>query len=203
MAENYQVIGRGGTATLNGTGGRVASITSPRVRTGPTAVVEVIIESTATVGGAGSRSSRSLNLHELYSVEVGRSALVIRAKTLLTKGEQSLKAAIENFGDLDDPLRSDYEVTLFQGNIPELFCCNSIGDAFATTVLAIWWALKNRKGQPLKLDQLIAVHSCVTSLNRELFMTYDRALDLVDDLEEVGLNVDISIATPLQQLLID
>jgi hypothetical protein len=194
MAEsNYQIIERTGTPILNGAGPQHERLTSTEV------VIEPKVSVTPVISG---RFSRNLYWTDLYSAEFGRSALVIHARTLLAKGQQSLSAALDYIRD-DDVVRADYEITLFQGAIPELFCCNSIGEGFATIVLALRWALKNRRGDPLTLDQLIAVLNCVTRLNRELFITYDTALDLVDDLEKVGLNTDISIAAPLARLLIE
>jgi hypothetical protein len=103
----------------------------------------------------------------------------------------------------DDSVSADYEITLFQGAIPELFCCNSIGEGFSAVVVALRWALKNRRGDPLTSEQLYAALNCVVRLNKQLFMKYEAALDLIDDLEKVGLNTDISIAAPLVRLLIE
>jgi hypothetical protein len=194
MAEsNYQIIERTGTPILNGASTRRAHLPSTE------AVFEPKVSVTPVTFG---RSSRNLYWTDLYSEEFGRSALVIRAQTLLAKGQQFLSTALDYIRD-DDAVRADYEITLFQGTIPELFCCNSIGEGFATIVLALRWALKNRRGDPLTSDQLVAVLNCVSRLNRELFIAYDTALDLVDDLEKAGLNTDISIAAPLARLLIE
>jgi hypothetical protein len=148
------------------------------------------------------RSGRTLEWQELYPEQIGRSALLIRARMLLAQGEQSLLRARDYIVN-EDIVRADYEVTLFQGAIPELFCCQSIGEGFATIVVALRWALKNRKGAPLNLEQLNAVLNCVVKLHAELFLKYETALDLLDTLEAVGLNNDVSIAEPLATLLIN
>jgi hypothetical protein len=148
------------------------------------------------------RSGRTLDWQELYPEQIGRSALLVRALTLLAEGEKSLIRARDYIVD-EDIISADYEVTLFQGAIPELFCCQSIGEGFAAIVVALRWALKNRKGAPLNLDQLNAVLNCVRRLRAELFLKYETALDLIEALEALGLNTEISIAEPLATLLIE
>jgi hypothetical protein len=195
MAEpSYQIIERLGTPILNGD----ASKHPHQTLSAP----ETASKLTVTVTPAVSQSSGVVDWHDLYPVHVGRGALVIRALTLLGEGQLSLKKALDYLKD-DDPVSADYEITLFQGAIPELFCCNSIGEGFATIVVALRWALKNRHGDPLTYEQSTAVLGCVDRLNRELFLKYETALDLIENLESVGLNTDPSIAVPLATLLID
>src|SRR5262249_40202677 len=134
--------------------------------------------------------------------EVGRGALLIRALVLLTQGEQSLQNAQRYLAN-EDFVNADYEVTLFQGTIPELFCCQALGEGFATVIVALNRALKNRRGDPLSRHQLLTLTSCVTRLRKEIFLSYETALDLIDALEATGLNTDLSIAAPLATLLLD
>ena len=194
MAEpTYEIIQRTGTPILNGYGNKPAV---------PESRAEPENKLTFTLATPVARGSRTLDWKELYPAETGRSALLIRAQTLLAQGERSLRKALDCIMD-EDAVGADYEITLFQGAIPELFCCKSIGEGFATIVIVLRWALKNRRGDPLTSEQLSVVLNCVVRLNKELFLTYETALNLIDDLENVGLNTDLSIAAPLATLLID
>jgi hypothetical protein len=196
MAEAaYELIEQTGTPVLNGYGTKPGDADKRRERD-----VDLTLSFTAVTPIL--RSRRTLDWKELYPEEIGRSSLLIRAWTLLAQGQQSLRKARDCLID-EDTLNADYEITLFQGLIPELFCCKPIGEGFATIVVALRWALKNRRGDPLTLEQLDAVLNCVVRLNTELFLKYERALDLIDDLENAGLNTDISVAEPIAALLID
>jgi hypothetical protein len=196
MAEAaYELIEQTGTPVLNGYGTQLRDEDKRRER--DTNLTLSFTPVTPIV-----RSSRMLEWKELYPEEIGRGSLLIRAWTLLAQGQQSLRKARDCLID-DDPLNADYEITLFQGIIPELFCCKPIGDGFATVVVALRWVLKNRRGDPLTVQQLDAVLNCVVRLNAELFLKYETALDLIDDLENVGLNTDISVAEPIAALLLD
>ena len=99
-------------------------------------------------------------------------------------------------------MEADYEITHFQGSIPELFCCKSLSEGFATIVVALGSSLRNRRGNILTREQLLAVVSCVARLNQELFLKYETALALIDELEDAGLNTDPSIASPIAELLL-
>jgi hypothetical protein len=120
MAEpSYQIIQRSGTPILNGDASKHLHQTP--------AAEETASKLTVTLSPSVSRSSKVVDWHDLYPAHVGRSALVIRALTLLGEGQLSLGRARDYLKD-DDPVSADYEITLFQGAIPELFCCNSIGE---------------------------------------------------------------------------
>jgi hypothetical protein len=195
MAEgSYELLEPTGTPILNGYG---SSASRPEIHEESEDRLTVSVRVEAPLTSA----SRTLDWKQLYPGEVGGSGLILRARALLTRGEQSLRKARDCMLE-DDIVGADYEVTLFQGAIPELFCCKSLGDGFAAIVVALSWALKNRHGDPLTIEQLNTVLNCVVCLNKQLFLTYETALNLIDDLDEANLNTDPSIATPLATLLI-
>jgi hypothetical protein len=190
MAEaSYELIEPTGTPILNGHGTQSGDQSKRRL------TVSAKVEAPLT------RTSGTLDWKDLYPAEVGKSALLLRARSLLMRGEECLRKARDCMSE-DDTVGADYEITLFQGAIPELFCCKSLGEGFAAIVVALSSALKNRHGDPLTTEQLTTVLNCVARLNKELFLNYDTALNLIDDLEEANLNTDPSIATPLATLLI-
>jgi hypothetical protein len=196
MAEAaYELIKPAGTPILNGHG----KVPAPSEGLGQ---YETQLMGSFTLAATVMHGSRTLDWNELYAGEVGRSALLLRARVLLAQGLQSLQKAYDYVKD-ENTVSADFEITLFQGAVPELFCCNQISEGFAAIVVALNWALKNRRGDPLTPEQLRAILNCVGRLNNELFLKYEVALDLIDDFENVGLNTDPSIAEPLATLLID
>ena len=129
-------------------------------------------------------------------------ALLHRALVLLSEGETRLQKAQELLVEEDD-LSADYEITLFQGNLPELFCCRVISDGFAAVIVALHHALKNRLGSPLTSDQIFVVLKSVQRLRKEPFLVYDKALNIIDSMDAAGLQTDPPISNALNVLLID
>src|SRR6266511_1971840 len=71
---------------------------------------------------------RPVPIEDLYPVTTaGRAQLLGTARALLAAGRDRLRRAHEYLDDGND-VGADYEVSLFQGDIPELFCCSSISE---------------------------------------------------------------------------
>jgi hypothetical protein len=64
-------------------------------------------------------------------------------------------------------------------------------------------ALRNRGPSPLTSDQLNCLSFCLDRLTKEMFLSYDAALDLIDELENAQLNVNPVEAAALNSILID
>jgi hypothetical protein len=54
----------------------------------------------------------------------------------------------------------------------------------------------------LTVEQTEVIQRCVVQLNKQLFMQYDQALDLIDELERLQLNVNIPVAEAVSELLL-
>ncbi|MGH6825790.1 hypothetical protein [Methyloceanibacter sp.] len=146
---------------------------------------------------------RVLKIEDLYVDEPGRPEILLKAQALIVSGVQRMEAARRCIAEDEDPLGADYQVTLFQGDIPELFYFSTLSEGFSTLVVAIHDALKGREGAPLNVDQINAVLRCLVRLRDQPFMRYDTALDLIDDLQAVGLSTDPPEAAALAEILLD
>ena len=147
-------------------------------------------------------AGRPLDMEDLYPVAVGRGQLLSTARTLLSAGQERLNRAQEYLRD-GNQVGADYEISMVQGDIPELFCCSSISEGLAVIALAVHHALRNRGPSPLTEKQLNILSLCIGRLNNEIFLSYEAALNLIDELEESDLNVNPPEAETLSSILID
>jgi len=145
---------------------------------------------------------RILGVADLYAETPGRSALLLRATELLALSVRRLQEARERLDD-EDQIGADYEVTLFQGDLPELFYLSSLSEGFGAVIVALYHGLKNRRAARLTPEQLLVVQRCAARLGRQLFLNYEAALDLIDELETVGLKIDPPEAEGLTEILVD
>jgi hypothetical protein len=181
------------TAAANGAG---------RVRAFDQFGAETFVEIIKSNEGETGKPSSAVPIDRLYVGNIGRGRLILRARGILQSGAVRLSQAQILLAQ-NDRVGADYEITLFQGDIPELFCCYSLSDGFGAVVAALYHALKNRRGDGLTVDQLTAVQSCVIRLENEPFFAYESALDLIDALDDAGLRTDPIIADALGEVLLD
>ena len=84
---------------------------------------------------------------ELYpEIREGTSTLG-RALSLLTEADSILNEAERSTGEHEE-MAADDAVQRFHALLPELFCCRSLGDGFATVVLSLFHGISNLKGLP-------------------------------------------------------
>ena len=107
------------------------------------------VEVTYGLGG----TSRVLEPKDLYVDAPGRPELLVKAQGLIVTGIERLQAARQHIIDNDDPVDADYHVTLFQGDLPELFYFSASIEGFSTLVVAIHDALRHREGEFSRLSK--------------------------------------------------
>lgn len=79
----------------------------------------------------------------------------------------------------------------FEGLLPHLFCCRSLGDGFGIIINSITIAIQNRRGEPLERNQIKKIRHSIELLKREPFLSIENAIIEVTRLEETGLNPDL------------
>jgi hypothetical protein len=134
-------------------------------------------------------SSRSTDVADLYSADTESARLVMQARRLLSESDARIQAAKQLLAD-EDKLGADSEITHFQADLPELFCCHSLSEGFASLILSLHYGLKNRAGQPLNEDQIFSVEQSVKALHDNPFLPFEEALYFADKLEETGLKIN-------------
>jgi hypothetical protein len=114
---------------------------------------EDTVNITAGIETLDSSYGRSLQIEDLYPIELGRAQLLATARSLLAMADERLTRAQEYIKD-GNVVGADYEISLFQGDIPELFCCGVISEGLAAITVAVHHALQNRGPSPITVGQL-------------------------------------------------
>jgi hypothetical protein len=101
-----------------------------------------------------------------------------------------------------DHISADDAVQRFQALLPELFCCRSLGDSFATIINALFHGLKNLNGLPVSETQIVQILTSIRVLRRRPFLEYPEALAVVARLEAMNLRVDPPGLVTIQEVLL-
>jgi|SRR5271157_838189 len=137
-------------------------------------------------GGASAQPRGAAPIEELFA-NVERTSRLKRALELLDEAIKLAEAALSADADLvafDDNMQVLYSL------LPELFCCRSLGDGFASVVNAIQQAVANQRGIPMNGNQAEAVLIALRELKRSPFLPHSDAVELVMRLEDANLVVD-------------
>jgi len=130
-----------------------------------------------------------ISTNDLYPLSAELNHVLSRALNLLQEGVRHLDDALSALLEDDDAISSDDALQRFQALLPELFCCRDLGDGFGVIVSSTYHALRNLFGTPLNENQLRTVRSIVQRLYTEPYIAFDEAVDEINSLEEVGLEV--------------
>jgi len=119
---------------------------------------------------------------------------------LLKEVQDYLALAIRELED-QQPVRSDNEVLKVRALMPELFACRSLGDGFGSIILAVQTALVANADTLLTIRELTALQKVVAEARNHPFMSHFKAVDLIEFLEEQGLQVNLEGIDHLAELL--
>jgi hypothetical protein len=148
----------------------------------------------------GAISQRVTDIEDLYSSDAPTNAILNCARGLLKEHERLLTDAQKLLAD-GDAIGADNEISLFQADLPELFCCRTLSEGFAAVIVALHHATQNKDGAPMTNEQLTAVHRCVEKLHENIFLSFTAALNLIDQLTDTGLKVEPAEAEYLSDIL--
>jgi len=132
-------------------------------------------------------------------------ALYPDASPELGSARRLLSEALERLNDAHEALRSDNligahnEQMRLQALLPELFCCRTLGDGFGVSVSGLFHALENIDG-PISETQLTVIRRLVLRLNDEPFLSFEKASDLLSDLEAQSLDIDPPVIEQVARL---
>jgi hypothetical protein len=151
---------------------------------------------------APSFTNRETEIDDLYSADSTKTRNLARAISILSGAERRMDAA-QCFMAEDDLLSADYEMTLVQSEIPELFVCADSDSGFAAMALAMHYAFQGNRGRALSEAQIFAIRHCVHAMLQNPFMSFEASLPYVDLLTDADLSVDPPEGIALGELLAD
>jgi hypothetical protein len=147
------------------------------------------------------RGRTALTIDDLYGELDTQESILESALRLLIEGESKLiEGQVAAAGG--DQVLADDATQHFQALLPELFCCRSLGDSFATVINALFHGLKNLNGFPIAEAQIAQMLNSIRVLRRRPFLEYGEALALVSRLEATGLRVDPQGLGTIEEVLL-
>jgi hypothetical protein len=90
-----------------------------------------------------------------------------------------------------DALGSDLSFHQVQAILPELFCLRNVSDGLGAVVNAVQIGIENQNGKSLETEQLRAMRRCFYELRETPFLTFDRALEVIEAVESTGINTGL------------
>jgi hypothetical protein len=147
------------------------------------------------------RPERTLTVDDLYADLDPKESILASAFVLLDEAETTLVEAVALAGE-GDQISADDAAQRFQALLPELFCCRSLGDSFATVINALFHGLKNLNGLPVSETQIGQMLNSIRVLRRRPFLVYTEALAVVARLEATKMRVDPQGLTTIQEVLL-
>lgn len=125
---------------------------------------------------------------ELYPAAELSSSLLSRALKLLRESGDRVETALLSL-EQQDFIGADDATNHLRPLLDELFCCRSVSSGLAMISNALFFAVVNRRGQPLEVGQLRVFKSSLRQLEREPMLSEDKALNILEALEDAGLVV--------------
>lgn len=106
-----------------------------------------------------------------------------------------------NAARFSDALDKDDAIMQLQAELPRSFTLKGWSDGALALIQALHHGLANRHGIAVDDTQFLRVFEAVTVLKDSPALRYERALDVIDKLEDCGLDIDPAEAEVLQQAL--
>lgn len=148
------------------------------------------------------RDPGEVDLQQLYPAGPELDTDLSRALGMLSQCLARLDNGITAFRG-GDKIAADDEVHHLLVLTDELFCLRHLSDGFGNIVDACGNALRNKNGDMLTEQQLLAVNSSLLALKKRPFLSFDSSLDIIDRLEAAGLDVESAETNELVNALAD
>lgn len=146
-------------------------------------------EARLRVGNDDSSKAQEISIEQLYPLSDASTAELATALRLLAEALHHLEVAVSAQDD-QDVMGADDAICHVEILMPELFCCRALGDSYGVVVGTVMSALRNRGGEPLTTLQVRTLWLTLKTLRSHPFMNYEKALDLVESVEQSGMNIE-------------
>lgn len=165
----------------------------------------------APIGEAGEQKIVSIAEHPRFSdvasledvypapeaVSVALRSAIILLRAILDSTATALR--LESAGEI---VAADDAMHHVQAALPELLCCRTLGDGFGAIVSAVQASFQNLRGRPMTRAQVVAVSNAIRCLYRAPGLSFEDAMEQVEELERSGLVVDPEAAEFVAEWLI-
>ena len=143
-----------------------------------------------------------INTQDLYPASQELQPELARAFTLLDEATKKLDNSILAIND-NDEITSDDCIQQLRMLLPELFCCRTLGDGFASVINAVHYSIENQEDKFFNHSELSVLKFALNRIKTEPFISFDEAVDEVILLEDKGFIVTPTKLEVLTDLLIE
>ncbi|NOX32247.1 MAG: hypothetical protein GXP56_00705, partial [Deltaproteobacteria bacterium] len=134
-------------------------------------------------------TDRYIDTNKLYPADE-ISPYITTIFELLSEASDKLEEALISLQD-DDQIGSDDAKNHLLLILPELFCCRSAGEGFKALINGIFHAIRNIKADDfLSYEQIVILRVAINKLNKEPFLPFDDAIELIMKIDEKGLTTE-------------
>ena len=142
----------------------------------------------------------TMSMSDIYPAMEVASPELSSAMRVLPKAIEWADVANEALG-AGELIRSDDAMIHLHSLVPELYCCRKLGDGFGAVVGAVWNSFDGQRGVPMDRSQIQSIRLALSGIQAQPNLTFERALDLISDLERAGLDIHPAGFEALAQLL--
>lgn len=130
-------------------------------------------------------AAKEPSFEDLYGTDIDASSPTIKIRQLLLENATRIAGGL-----YADEIVKDDAVSLLKVDIAQLFSYSTAGRGLQMVLVALHHSLRNRKGQPLSVDEYYHLNSLLSLLAEAPHLGVEKALDWIDDLETVGFDTD-------------
>lgn len=152
-----------------------------------------------TVENSSLSIAGSIPIEKLYPTEEQNTSNLAIAFKLLEKAAGYSEEALNAF-NTENALEQDDAIMRLRPILAELFCLRSIGEGYASLTLSLFHAIRNPMVE-FNESQLASINYALKFLYKEPFMSFDTAIEFIEDLEETGLQIQSDEFGPLAEVL--
>ena len=133
----------------------------------------------------------SIEIDKLYPSEPNSKILVIAALGLLADAISYVEKARVD-ARAQRLIDADRHTQRFEALLIPLFAQRAIGDGFASAINSLHFAMVNQHGHPLNFDQLTTVWRVLRELRNTPFISFDKSIEWVSEIEECNRHLQSS-----------
>jgi len=129
-----------------------------------------------------------INIDALYTEIEALPATVVESLSALGEAIKTVDFARRS-AEEEDLLMADDHITRFRLMLPRLFAARDVSRGYEAVINALYFSFVNKTDAALDLKQIVVVWRILKQLREHLFLSFDAAMEYVDELEASGFSV--------------
>lgn len=135
------------------------------------------------------RSAETVDISEFYPAGLATQSKLAVALDLLRQSIRHIDESVDALRN-GERIRADDEIQKLLGDLNEAFLVRDIGEGYAGVVNACVNAIRSLRGKPASENQVLALGHALRVIRQKPLLGLDKALSLIEKLEEFDLSID-------------